>query len=183
MGNALSLSSYRLTVPRIARRIALEGGRYFHVTARGVEGRLIFLDDEDRRSFVHLLRLVAVREKWSVLAYCLMGTHVHLVVETRPERLSAGMHTLLFRYAQRFNGRYHRKGHLFGDRFAARVIRKARYLENACAYVRWNPVRAGLAVTPAGWRWGGRFVPRQRAGALRARDPPLHAATLHRCAS
>ena len=176
-----ALPRYGRGVPRIARSIALAGGRYFHVTARGVEGRRIFLDDHDRGAFIALLRLVEVRHRWHVHAYCLMDNHVHLVTETRPERLSRGMHRLLFRYAQRFNERYDRKGHLFAGRFAARVIRGARYLVNACAYVRWNPVRAGLAATPAGWPWSGRHPP--RASSVAARDPPSHAATLAPCAS
>jgi putative transposase len=169
-------------VPRIPRGVALAGGRYFHVTARGVEGRRIFLDDHDRRAFLRLLRLVARRHRWRVHAYCLMDNHVHLVVETRPRLLSDGMHRLLFRHAQRFNERYGRKGHLFGSRFAARVIRRASYLVNACAYVRWNPVRAGRVATPAGWPWGGRYIPPSRRPPA-ARDPPCHAATLARCAS
>lgn len=169
-------------MPRVSRRVALEGGRFFHVTTRGVEGRLIFLDDDDRRAFVRLLRMVVVRYGWNVHAYCLMGTHVHLVVETEQPLLSRGMHRLLFCYAQRFNERYGRKGHLFGGRFAARVIRGARYLVSACAYVRWNPVRAGLASTPSGWPWSGAFTQRRlprRAG----RDPPTEAGTLAPCAS
>jgi REP element-mobilizing transposase RayT len=179
---AAGVRSYGRLVPRIARGVALSGGRYFHVTSRGVEGRPVVLDDDDPRAFVGLLKLVAIRFRWRVHAYCLMDNHVHLVVETRPELLSRGMHRLLFRHAQRFNLRYGRKGHLFGDRFSARVIRHLRYLVNACAYVRWNSVRAGLAATPADWRWGGRLLPRRRR--LRAgRDPPLHAATLARCAS
>ena len=168
-------------MPRISRKIALEGGRFFHVTARGVNGRSIFQDDHDRRAFLQLLRLVVLRHRWRVHAYCLMENHVHLVIETHPARLSTGMHRLLFRHAQRFNERHGRKGHLFGDRYAARVIRSPGYLLNACRYVRWNPVRSGLVSTPSRWPWTGpRADRRRRTG---GRDPPLGAATLALCAS
>jgi REP element-mobilizing transposase RayT len=158
---------------RIARRISTLGGRYFHVTTGGVEQRLIFLDDDDRRLFVRLLREVAARHGWRLHAYCLMGNHVRLVVETTPEELSRGMHRLLFRYAQRFNLRYDRKGHLFAGRFTSRVIRNLRDLVNACIYVIWSPVRAGRCAVPQHWPWsGGRIMPRPAA----ARAGPSSAA-------
>jgi REP element-mobilizing transposase RayT len=160
---------------RIARRISTAGGRYFHVTTRGVEQRLIFVDDDDRRAFVRLLAEVVARHGWQLHAYCLMDNHVHLVVETTPLELSRGMHRLLFRYAQRFNARYDRKGHLFAGRFGARVVRSLRYLANACIYVVWNPVRAGLCLTPRAWPWsGGRILgrlPASRAGPSAAAAP------------
>lgn len=162
-------------MPRIARRISTEGGRFFHVVTRGVEQRLIFLDDDDRCAFLDLLAEVVARHRWQLHAYCLMGNHVHLVIETTPAELSRGMHRLLFRYAQRFNARYDRKGHLFAGRFGARVVRTLRYLANACIYVIWNPVRVGLCVAPHAWPWsGGRLLgrgPGVRAGPLAGPQP------------
>lgn len=159
---------------RIARAISTEGGRLFHVTTRGVERRLVFLDDEDRRLFRRLLLEVASRHGWTIHAYCLMGNHVHLVVETSPTELSRGMHRLLFRYAQRFNSKHERTGHLFAGRFGARVIRNLRYLVNTCLYVLWNPVRAGLCRRPGDWRWsGGRLLPRVQSA---HHGPPARAA-------
>ena len=51
-----------------------------------------------------------------------MENHFHLVVTTELERLSKGMHTLGFRYAQAFNGRHARVGHLFQGRFGSRSV-------------------------------------------------------------
>jgi putative transposase len=63
------------------------------------------------------------------------------------------MHRLNGLYAQGFNNRYERSGHLFQNRFGARLIDDDRKLENVCAYVLDNPVRAGLTATAEGWPW------------------------------
>ena len=58
-------------------------------------------------------------------------------------------------YAQAFNGRHARCGHLFGERFRARVIRDEEHLYEACRYVVANPVRAGLCGQATDWPWSG----------------------------
>jgi REP element-mobilizing transposase RayT len=123
----------------------------YHVYNRGVEQRSIYLDDTDRRLFLSLLRRVG----WIVDAYTLMENHFHLVVTTQLERLSKGMHTLGFRYAQAFNDRHARVGHLFQGRFGARVIDGDEHFFRVCDYVFNNPVQAGLCETVADYRWSG----------------------------
>jgi putative transposase len=82
-----------------------------------------------------------------------MPNHYHLIVETTGARLSAGMHHANGLYAQRFNNKYDRSGHLFGDRFHTRMIRDEAHLREACRYVLANPVRAGLCEKPSDWPW------------------------------
>ena len=53
----------------------------YHLTSRGVDGRPIFTDDDDRRFFVGLLRGVTDTVGWRLHAYCLMGNHFHLIAE------------------------------------------------------------------------------------------------------
>lgn len=134
-------------------RYALADGRCFHLFARGVDHLTIFRDREDRLAFLELLAQVVVRERWVCDAFCLMDTHVHLVVEARLERISRGMQRLLGTYARRFNDRHGRVGHLFGDRYGARVITDDAYLRDVVDYVILNPVRAGVAETAADWPW------------------------------
>src|SRR5581483_10556072 len=71
----------------------------------------------------------------------------------RRETLTLAMHRLLGIYAQRFNRRYGRKGHLFEERFASWVIEDEEHLWAAIRYVRWNPVAAGLCRDPRDWLW------------------------------
>lgn len=105
--------------------------------------------------FVRLLASVVDRFRWRCHAYCLMPNHYHLVVRALRVDLSRGMHRLNFLYAQGFNHRYERTGHLFQNRFGARLIESEEYLADACTYVRMNPVRAGLCVEAEDWPWSG----------------------------
>jgi REP element-mobilizing transposase RayT len=67
----------------MARQLRIEyAGAIYHVMSRGDRREAIFLDDEDRRQFLKTLGEVCERAGWHVHAYCLMGNHFHLVVET-----------------------------------------------------------------------------------------------------
>jgi REP element-mobilizing transposase RayT len=138
-------------------RSVLPPSGVYHVTSRGVDRCAIFLDDDDRTAFVRLLRVVGRRWRWVVHAYCLMDNHYHVIAETSLERLSAGFHRVNGVHAQRFNERHGRVGHLFQDRFYARVLRDDEHLADACAYVWNNPVRASLSSASYDWPWSGRF--------------------------
>lgn len=138
-------------MPRQPR--CLLGDGIFHVISRGVARTVIFRDSDDYRGFVRLFAAVVDRFLWSDHAYCLMPNHYHLVIQAKRVRLSNGMHRLNGLYAQGFNDRYERAGHLFQNRFGARLIEDERYLAGACAYVLNNPVRAGLVETAEEWPW------------------------------
>jgi REP element-mobilizing transposase RayT len=133
-------------------RTSLPDG-YFHLVSRGVCGTEVFTDDEDRRGFLQLLRSTEQHFGWRCHAFCLMTTHYHLVVETTRENLSRGLHRVNGRYALRFNHRHGRYGHLFAERFSARVIADETYLYDACAYVVLNPVKIGLCEQVGDWPW------------------------------
>jgi REP element-mobilizing transposase RayT len=96
--------------------------------------------------------------EWKCHAYCLMSTHFHLLLETKRELLSRGMHRLNGLYAQGFNKRYGRKGHLFEGRFSAYVIDRDDHFEEAYRYVIDNPVQAGLCAEPGDWPWTGKLI-------------------------
>ena len=148
-------------MPRILRTTLPDG--FFHITTRGVEQRAIYLDAEDCRLFLTLFGSTARRHRWDLYAFCLMTNHYHAVLEARREDLSDGVQHLNGVYAQRFNSRYERWGHLFGGRFRSWVIDSEDYLYSAARYVLANPVRAGLVERAQDWpwsdsRWGKRLA-------------------------
>jgi putative transposase len=83
-----------------------------------------------------------------------MTTHYHLLVGATREKLSVGLRWLNGVYAQRFNRRHGRKGHLFGDRFWASVVEDDHF-PTARRYILLNPVRADVCDLPEQWDWSG----------------------------
>ena len=125
-----------------------------HVTTLGNRDERIFRDADDRNRFLQQLGKVVALYEWSCQGYCLMDTHFHLILYTPESNLSRGMQHLCGPYAQWFNWKYERNGHLFGRRFSSSDISRDEHLFAAHRYIALNPVHAGLCDDPARWRWG-----------------------------
>lgn len=139
-------------------------GALYHLTSRGDRQELIFLNDADRKLFLNLLGKEIKQQGWICYAYCLMGNHYHLLMETPEPNLVRGMRRLNGIYTQAFNRRHKRVGHVFQGRYKAILVDKESYLLELCRYVVLNPVRAKLVQRPAAWPWSSyRFT----AGAVK----------------
>jgi putative transposase len=130
-----------------------EAGAVVHVFARGNIRQRIFRCDRDRELYLSLLGQVVVRQGWLCLAYCLMHNHVHLLVETPHPNLSAGMQRLHGLYAQTFNKRHRRCGHVFQGRFGGNRVRTEEQLLTTARYIALNPVEAAICDAPEQWPW------------------------------
>jgi putative transposase len=128
-------------------------GAIYHVTSRGNARRKIFLDDADRDAFLSTLAWVVERFGWICHAYCLMGNHFHLLIETPTPNLSRGMRQLNGVYTQGFNRCYRKAGHLFQGRFKAILVERDSYLLELARYVVLNPVRAKMVKAPENYAW------------------------------
>jgi REP element-mobilizing transposase RayT len=113
----------------------------------------MFRDDFDRFSFLQRLATSIGKHGWQCHAFVLMPTHFHLVVSVEDDVLQPGMRDAFGPYAQEFNRRWARSGHLRGDRYGLRRIDDDFDLHNVTRYVSRNPVRAELCVRPQDWRW------------------------------
>lgn len=133
-------------------RIFVPDGIY-HVASRGSDRRPLFLLDSDRDEFLKRLEQTMERYQLPCLAYCLMGNHYHLIVQTPDARLSAALRELHGGYSRHFNHVHGRSAPLFLNRFLAQPIDTDSYLLTACRYVAHNPVRAGLCDQPSDWPW------------------------------
>ena len=138
-------------MPRKLREEVADG--VFHVFARGVDRRLIYLDDLDRERYLEMLGAEVERRSWRCLAYCLMDNHLHLLVETPKPNLGAGMQRLHGDFAQKVNKRHRRVGHLFQGRYGAVRITTDEHLWTVVPYIARNPVAGGLVGDAAAWRW------------------------------
>lgn len=138
----------------MARALRLEfPGALYHVTSRGNARASIFLDEGDRRQFLKQLACVVSRFGWLCHAFCLMGNHYHLLLETPRANLSRGMRRLNSVYALAFNRRHRRLGHLFQGRYRAILVEREPHLLELARYVVLNPVRVRLVATAAEWPW------------------------------
>ena len=91
----------------MARPLRLEfADAVYHMTSRGDRHAVIFLNDEDRQTWLSVLSLVCDRFSWMVHAYFQMTNHYHLLIETVEGNLSAGMRQLNGLYTQKFNRRH-----------------------------------------------------------------------------
>jgi putative transposase len=141
-------------------------GGYFYVMLRGVVREHIFRDGADRAQFYVYLEEAIERFQFRLNVFCLMTTHVHLVLRQGLQTVGKVIHRLAFRYARRFNDRWGRRGHLFGDRFKGVLVQQDNHLVALVRYVHLKPVRAGMVFAPKSTRgvaigttWGSRWFP------------------------
>ena len=136
---------------RQARVVAV--GTPHHITQRGNNCQDVFLLESDRHSYVGLLAEQSRQCGLQILGYCLMTNHVHLVaVPGRSDSLANTLRRVHSRYAQSFNRRYQRSGHLWQNRFFSCGLDRD-HLVTALAYVDLNPVRAGMVGSAQVYPW------------------------------
>ena len=121
--------------------------------ARGSRQQAIYRTRGDRTTYLGFLARTVERFRWGCLAYCLMGNHVHLLIETPEPNLGKGMQSLHGRYAQRMNQRHGTKGALFESRYGCVLMENDAQLWMAIRYVARNPVEAGLCTSAEEYEW------------------------------
>ena len=130
-------------MPRIAR--VCVAGYPHHITQRGNNKDEAFFDDEGRRFYLDALKRYRDRYKMKLLAYCLMGNHVHvLAVPEKETSLAKGMGGTNLLYTQYINRKYNRSGRLWQNRFFSSLVEEESYLWTVIRYIEQNPIRAGL---------------------------------------
>lgn len=131
----------------------------YHVYSRGTGRQLIFEDDCDRELFLELVNKARGRFHVEIYAYCLMSNHVHLLLHAPLERISAFMKYVCGTYAQRFNSKAGRMGHLFQERFKSEPIEGEEGLMRVVHYIHYNPKKAQIAEVDAyPWSSYGEYV-------------------------
>ncbi|MCR5061278.1 MAG: transposase [Saccharofermentans sp.] len=129
-------------MPR-TRRMKSRSGIY-HVMARGTDKQIIFEDTRDYIFFRKMLFRYSKEQNISIIAYCLMSNHFHLLIKDEQGELSLFMKRLQLTYVKYFNDKYERCGHLFQDRFKSECVEDDRYLLTVFRYILNNPVKAGI---------------------------------------
>ena len=131
-------------MPRKARIDA--PGALQHIIIRGIEKKPIFRDDCDRGRFIEGLVRLLITTTTSCYAWALMPNHVHLLLRTGLMPLATVMRRLLTGYAQHFNRRHKRCGHLFQNRYKSILCEEEPYFLELLRYIHLNPLRAGIVI-------------------------------------
>ncbi len=131
---------------------AFVSGNYYHVFNRGANRENIFFSETN---FIYCLKLIQKYVKKydvTVIAYCLMPNHYHLLLRQDSEvSLSKFVNVLFNAYVQAVNNQLGRKGTLFEGRFRHVHVDRDEYLVHLCRYIHLNPVKAHLVSRPEDW--------------------------------
>ncbi len=129
--------------------------QYYHIYSRGVAKQRIFLDEQDYLYFLSLFKRYLSLEPSAqknhyiypsfhkhlrLLAYCLMPTHVHLLIyQSDGVAMINFMRSLMTSYSMYFNRKYKRVGPVFQSRYRASRIGRDAYLDHISRYIHLNP--------------------------------------------
>lgn len=112
---------------------------YYHIIMKGMSEIKLFRCAKNKDRYLFYLKKYKDIYGFKVLAYCLMNTHVHLLIDTNGADISDYMHDINQCYAQYYNRTYKRNGHVFGDRFKSILPNEEFGLLQMSSYIHNNP--------------------------------------------
>lgn len=122
-------------------------GALHHIMVRGINKANLFEDNEDKTQFLQRLGQNIIDGKCFVYAWVLMDNHVHILFKSGGYGISTIMRKQLTWYAQYFNRRHKRRGHLFENRYKSILCEEDNYLLALVRYIHLNPLRANMVKT------------------------------------
>ncbi len=138
-------------MPRSARKKSQTG--IYHVMLRGIDKRDIFLTQDDYKKFLHYIKLAKEKSEVSLLAYCLMTNHVHMLLKEGKEEIGNFIRRVAVGYAQYHNSNHGRTGHLFQNRYQSEPVNDDKYLLVVSRYIHQNPLKAGIIKNIKDYKW------------------------------
>jgi putative transposase len=139
-------------MPRTARAVAVDYPH--HITQRGNNRELVFFDDQDRQTYLDLLKHYTQKYKVSIWAYCLMPNHIHLLAVPHEQKaLALGVGRTNMVYTRYVNRKYLRSGRVWQNRFYSCIVDSDEYLWAVARYIEVNSVKAGLVPSATEFLW------------------------------
>ncbi len=162
------------------RKNMLVANEVYHVFTKSIAGYKIFNSENDFLRMIETMQFYSIdnppcRFSWyaekgdkaaipdllqdgnkliDIAAYCLMPTHVHLVlVPLKENGVSKFMNVVLKSYSKYFNVKHRRKGPLWEGRFKNVLVESDEQLLHLTRYVHLNPVSACIVDNPMDWRF------------------------------
>ena len=138
----------------------ISGGNYYHIFNRGINRQTIFFNENNYRHFLGLIDKF-LTSNVSILAYCLLQNHFHLVIKVKEKIMidsieisddekigkivSNQFRKLFIAYSMALNIQEKRTGSLFDKNFKRIEITENEYLKYAIFYTHYNPEKHGIA--------------------------------------
>jgi putative transposase len=151
------------------RAVPLVSGEYYHIYNRGNNRQPIFFERENQVFFLRRVRERLMGDRGpagepdsrsprarvfcSIVAYCLMPNHYHLLVCPTDDEFSRHMQGFSGSYTKAINKRHDRVGALFQGPFQALHVDRNEYLVHLSRYIHLNPVEAGLVKQAQNWEF------------------------------
>lgn len=136
------------------RNLSFAEGNIYHIYNRGVGRQPIFLEEDNYRYTLQLMKKYIGQLEVTVIAYCLMPNHYHFLIRQDGVQAAGLLPQRVFNsYTKAFNKRYQRSGTLFEGRYRAIHVDRDDYLLHLCRYTHANPVKAGLVSYPEDWSY------------------------------
>lgn len=133
-------------------RIKSNSGIY-HVMIRGINKEKIFLRDADKAKLIKEIKNIRSEEDFSLIAYCIMDNHLHLLIKENDNNLAVIMKKINVRYAMYFNKLQERCGYVFQNRFRSEAVEDDKYLLGVIRYIHNNPVKASMTNDLTNYKW------------------------------
>jgi len=156
-----------------SRKVPLVTGAYYHIYNRSQFSMPIFSLDVDAKAMLKTLiyytlinppRRLSYEKRYdaknsepldytnrlvSVLAYCIMPNHFHLILKQEVDGgISAYMQRLTLSFVHYYNIKNNQKGHLFESGFKSVLIESENQLLHVSRYIHLNPSSAKLVEDP-----------------------------------
>jgi putative transposase len=122
-----------------------------HVFNRGINSEIVFRSDRNYLFFLRRIKELLIPKTASIIAYVLMPTHYHLLIQINNEDFSEVMGRLSLSYTKAVNREWERSGPLFESRFKAKLVDTDKYILGLSRYIHLNPVSAHLVEKPEEW--------------------------------
>ncbi len=164
-----------------SRKNVFDGDNVYHIYSRSIAGFEIFNNHDEYERMMRVIRyyrfnaitcslskymrmldeqrqnriveeMIASGRKIDIIAYCIMPTHLHLVLRQLVENgIADFMHRALDSYSRYFNVTHKRKGPLLESRFKGRRVENDDDLLHVSRYIHLNPVSENRVKSPKEW--------------------------------
>lgn len=131
-------------------------GFVYHITSRGNNKQVLFLNNADYNTYINEMKnslKYFEDDKYEVYSYCIMNNHVHILMRcnlAKPGKLMARINK---KYADYYNKKYGKSGHVFQQRYYAKIMKDGFQILDVSRYIHKNPVKAKLVKKAEDYKW------------------------------